>query len=181
MKKSNYKDYDTLTLYVKKNKSKKIIDYYKIFGWELVKEDENRRYEDLTDLTFTRPHKIKNKDDLQLQQVYMEETLNQIGRLEKRKHAKATSFGLCFGVIALALMVVGVVLGLNYTNLPMLIGGIALVAVGLILVIIGVIWLRKVYKNETLVYEQKREILEYQINEICTKVKTLSGGEYEQY
>ena len=113
MKIDNYKEYDTLTLYVKKNKSTGIIKHYKIFGWELVEEADNNMYADLVDLTFIRSHKIKNKDELQLQQVYMEETLNKLGKLDKFKHAKSASVGLSVGTIILAFIVFAVIINIK--------------------------------------------------------------------
>ena len=63
MKINDYINYDSLKLYVKKNKSKEIIEHYKLFGWELAEEFENKKYEDILDLTFCRAHKIENKDE----------------------------------------------------------------------------------------------------------------------
>ena len=70
-------EYDELRLYVKKTKKDEIVNHYKVFGWNLVSINENKRYEDIVDLEFKRPHKIKEKDELQLLQVYMEENVNQ--------------------------------------------------------------------------------------------------------
>ena len=56
----NYKDFDKLSLYVKKYKAEEIIKHYKNFNWKLVSESENKKYEDIVDLTFIRKHKIEN-------------------------------------------------------------------------------------------------------------------------
>ena len=69
MQQIDYENYDTLNLYVKKIKAEEIKERYKNFGWILFNEQENATYEDILDLTFTRPHKIENKDELQLMQV----------------------------------------------------------------------------------------------------------------
>ncbi|MBQ7880974.1 MAG: hypothetical protein IJ358_03950 [Clostridia bacterium] len=180
MKINNYKDYDTLTLYVKKNKLKEIIENYQIFGWELVKEQENDRYEDIVDLTFTRPHKIANKDELQLQQVYMEEKLNELGKLERHKHSKTTSIGLCFGTLALAFIIIGVLVALKTNSVTGLVGGIVVAIVGVLLIVVECIILFKLYKNETTIYEQRHNDLESELFMITKTVTELTGGEYGQ-
>ena len=180
MKIKNYKYYDNLTLYVKKNKLKEIIQHYEIFGWELVEQKENGRYEDIVDLTFTRPHKIKHKDELQLQQVYMEEKLNELGKCERYKHSKTTSFGLCFGLITIAIIVLGVLISLSVKSIEGLICGIVIVVMGFLLIGFEFVMLRKIYQYENELYEQRSEELERQIVKISKRVTELTGGEYEQ-
>ena len=130
MKINDYINYDSLKLYVKKNKSKEIIEHYKLFGWEVLEEFENKKYEDILDLTFCRPHKIKNKDELQLLQVYMEERLNEQAKIEKHKHSKTTSIGLCLGVIGVGLITLGLLACLKVIMFVSLIGGILLAVSG---------------------------------------------------
>ena len=98
-------NYDNLTLYVKKNKVEEIVQHYEIFGWQLVKSVENDRYEDLVDLTFVRPHKIENKDDLQLYQVFMEEKLNEAAKAQRRRHIWSTLFAFNASLIGFVLII----------------------------------------------------------------------------
>ena len=180
MKINNYIDYDNLTLYVKKNKAKEIIEHYAIFGWKLVCEKQNKTYEDIIDISFTRPHKISNKDELQLQQVYMEERLNALGKLERHKHARSTSIGLCIGVMALVMIILGVLIALKVNSVQGLVVAIVIVVVGVILTIIDFVNIPQIRKNENLIYEQKHDELEVQLFAIFTKVKELMGGGYGQ-
>ena len=83
MEKIDSNKFDTLNLFVKKIKRQDVVDTYTSLGWKLLTEKENDRYEDIIDLTFLRPHKIQNKDQLQLMQVYTEDNLNEIAKLEK--------------------------------------------------------------------------------------------------
>lgn len=173
MKNNDYKNFDTLTLYVKRNKVEDIIEHYKVFGWELSEQSENAKYEDIVDLTFTRPHKIENKDEIQLRQVYMEEHLNELGKLERHKHAKTTAIGLCVGVLSLILLALGVWECIsNYLTL-----GLVTIGLGLIILTLELIFLPKLYKREIRTYDKKKTELENQVDEICEKVKTLLGGE----
>ena len=52
---------DILTLYVKKDKVQQVVQYYKNFGWDIVKQTNNDWFIDLMDLTFARQSKIKNR------------------------------------------------------------------------------------------------------------------------
>lgn len=175
MMKNNYKEYDSLTLYVKKNKVKQVIEYYKVFKWELISETENKRYEDIVDLTFSRPHKIDNKDELQLQQIYMEEKLNEIGRLEKHRHSAITSLGLCLGVLALACILVGVWCEFKIKSIWGIIISIFIIVIGVGIIVAEAIVFPKIYKKNDIKYNKRHKELEDEINNICAKVKTLGG------
>ena len=178
MKKNNNLDYDTLTLLVKKEKQEEIIKCYQNFGWELVGNNENRKYEDIVDLIFKRPHKIKNKDELQLQQVYMEERLNEIGKLERHKHSKTTGFCLFFGVIGLAMIIYGLylILKFNIAQIPI---SISQLSVGFVFCLATIIFAPKIYKKEKKTFHEKTIKLQEELKAIYEVVSTLTGGGYE--
>ena len=180
MMKNNIKDYDNLTIYVKRGKLDEIVSRYNLFGWTLAKELENDRYEDIVDLTFTRPHKIKDKDELQLLQVYMEEKMNKLGKAEKFKHSFSTILALCLGVLGLALMVLGGLSCLNLISLFGLIGGAIAVSLGGLFIILTSIFIPKLVKKENVKFYHIRKELENQINEICKRTSSLTGEKNEQ-
>ncbi|MBQ9792150.1 MAG: hypothetical protein IJW32_00185 [Clostridia bacterium] len=176
MKINDYNNYDVLNLYVKRDKLENIISKYTIFGWELEKQEDNKEYEDIVEITFVRPHVIKNKDDLQLLQVYMEERLNKVGQLERNKNAKTTSLALVFGVIGLAMIIFGL-LDLIFNFFGFLIAGdIILLSVGAILELTGLLVVPKIHKKEKIDFDSKISILELEIENICERVKVLIGG-----
>lgn len=172
----DYKNYDVLNLYVKRNKLESIISKYNIFGWELEKQEDNKEYEDIVELTFVRPHEIKNKDDLQLLQVYMEERLNKVGQIERNKNAKTTSLALVFGVIGLALILLGI-LDLIFNFFGLLVAGdVIFLSLGVILSLMGSFLVPKIYKKEKIDFDSKISVLELEIENICQRVKILAGG-----
>lgn len=173
----NYNDYDKLTLYVKKNKLKQIIKNYEMFGWELVEEKENKRYEDIKDLIFIRPHKINNKDEMQLQQVYMEEKLNELGKLEKHKHDKTTVIGLTIGIFVIALLGLAVGSLINFKSVLGLVLCIVLGVVGIAVGVAGIVVLRKVGRREKEFYSQRKRVLENQVKKITELASKLLRGE----
>lgn len=180
MRTDDYNNYDVLNLYVKRNKLENIINKYTIFGWELEKQEDNKEYEDIVELTFVRFHKIKNKDELQLLQVYMEERLNKVGQLERNKNAKTTSLAFIFGVIGLVMIVFGILdLIFNFFSVSIA-GDIIFLSIGAILELTGILVIPKIYKKEKFDFDSKISVLELEIENICERVKVLVGGKDER-
>ncbi|MBQ7327874.1 MAG: hypothetical protein IJX00_02805 [Clostridia bacterium] len=103
-------DKDNLHLYAKKSKLNLVEECYESLGWQKTAQEENKRYEDLVDLSFERPHKINNKDDLQLLQIHMEHHLNKLGRIERRKYFKSLIFGVSLCILGLYMLLSGVLM-----------------------------------------------------------------------
>ena len=177
-KTKDYKNFDTITLYVKKRKVKKIIEYYKLLGWELESRKHNKHYADLSDLVFCRPHKIENKDELQLLQVYLEDKLNAEGKNEKDRHIKSKCFIVTFGVLGFLFFVFGLLMCFNIFALGLGFG-ISFCTLAFVLLVVGVTFLPKLFKKEKIVFEQKKTIISKEIQEICKKAKSLKGGKNE--
>ena len=169
-------DFDYLKIYVKKPKTERIINHYKTFGWTLKSQTENDRYEDILDLTFERPHKIKNKDELQLLQVYMEDKLNKLGMIEKNKAPKTTIFSLTFGVFGIALTIIGLLFCFNQLVGLNLALSIFIVVLGTIFTIIALIIIPQLHKKELIDFKQKSTLIESEINQVCDKATKLLGG-----
>lgn len=179
MKLDNYNDFDKITIYAKRDKKDAIIKSYNLFQWELVEELDNRRYEDIVDLSFVRPHKLKNKDKLQWLQVCMEEKINEKAKLEKNKNAFSTSFGILFGLIGLSSLTLGF-LGLfkvlkDYT----LVKNIVLLVVGSISSALCAVFVPIIYKKEKTIFNQRNKELDNRISEICQKTFDLIGDKHE--
>ena len=177
MKKNNY--IDTLKILAKKNKSDEIISLYEDFGWIVESKNENRHYEDIFDISFTRQHSIKNKDELQLLQVHMEERLNAQAKLEKNKHSKLTAFSLCFGVLGIFTLVFCIIMSFNLLPHVGIISGSISMFVGLSLFLVGGLTMPKVYKIENEYFKNESKRLKVEIENISKRAQTLSGGKHE--
>lgn len=176
----NYKEYDKLHIYVKDGLVSNIIEYYKLLGWQFENKKENQRFEDIVDMSFYRPHNIENKDELQLIQVYMEEKLNNLGKIQKQKHNFSTAFGLCTGVFALAMLILAV---LNFLNVLTFLGltfSIIFAVLGTILLVVSGILLPKIIKKEKNKYQVKYQQINKELEEICQKAKALTGVKDER-
>lgn len=173
-------EYDKLNIYAKKNKSSEFIERYKCFNWTLETESENKKYEDLQDLTFSRPHKIKHKDDLQLLQVYMEENLNLIGKLEKYKYARTQSFVLCLGGIVFTLIALAIWFFISKIEIhSYFVSAIVMLSISAMLIVLICIFTPKILKRDKQNYIKHNTRLENEVNDICQKAKSLIGGDHE--
>lgn len=177
MENKNYNDFDTLKLYVKKNKVDDLKKSYSCFGYELTSESPNNKYEDIVDLEFERPHKISNKDELQLLQVYMEENVNKLAKTEKNKHSKSTIFGLIFGPLCLAFVLFGAYLVLKVQTPLGLIFGVVSIILGIAVGIVTTIVSIEISKKEKITFEEIKNQLNSNTSEICAKAKKLLGGQ----
>lgn len=177
MEDKKYNEVDTLKLYVKTNKADDLKKSYSYFGYTLTNESPNSKYEDIVDLEFERPHKIPNKDELQLLQVYMEENVNKLAKTEKNKHSKSTSFGLCFGICCLAFILLGAYLVLKVSTLLGLIFGVVSIILGIAVGIVTTIVTIEILKKEKVSFEETQKQLTSNTSEICAKAKKLVGGQ----
>lgn len=176
----NNNEFDTLTIFVKKIKAKAIIKDYENFGWSLKYESENNQYEDIVDLTFERKHKIKNKDELQLLQVYMEDKLNELGKLEKNKNPKTTALGLFFGVVGLILLVFGSLFAFNIIINIALTPSIIMMCIGSIFLVSTFIFIPKLNKKELDQFNLRHMQLNDELKEINNKAASIIGGNNDE-
>ena len=84
----DYREYDSLSLLVKREALDIMISYYRDFGWSVVRMDDDRRFFDLVHLTLARAHRIENKDKLQLLQIRLEGVINALGDAKRKKHKR---------------------------------------------------------------------------------------------
>lgn len=178
MKTNDYKNFDKITLFVKSHKVEQIIEYYKILGWTLVEQTSNKNYGDLTDLVFCRPHKIENKDELQLLQVYLEDRLNAQGKIEKEKHSKTLGFGLCFGTLGFLFLLFGILICLKILNVGLAFG-ISFCSLAFVLFVSGSIFLPKLFKKEKIIFAKLQTKINQDLQNICQRINNLKGGENE--
>ncbi|MBE7074935.1 MAG: hypothetical protein E7376_03050 [Clostridiales bacterium] len=161
------KENDNLQIFVKKDKKDLIENCYNSLGWTKTKEQDNEKYEDTINLTYTRPHKIKNKDALQLLQVHVEHNLNELGKLEKNKHAKTTALGFSLGALAIVLCVIGSIYLFYVKDISSIVLCCGIIALGFFLGINTIISCVKIFKKEKIYFENKSNELNTSIKNIC--------------
>lgn len=175
----NYKNFDRLDIYAKKDKKRRIIQCYQSFSWKLVHRQESKRYADTEELTFIRPHKIKNKDFLQYNQIEMENILNDIGKLGKNKHARSTIFGLCFGLLFAGILALGIFLILSHASTLNLAFGISCIGLSSIFLSLTIVITTRTAIKERGSFKQKSLLLNKKLSDVCKIASDKSGDNNE--
>ncbi len=172
-------EYDHIYVTVRRDKLKELKFCYEQFGWEEVECQEHTVYENLLDMTFRRPHKIADKDELQLLQVHLEEALNAVGKYENAPKIRTKAFASCLGVLAFLLIAIGLPLGIVPVTIAYKVIGYCMAAVGIIIVPLLCVFSVKLWKYEKVTYERRLKIARDLVITICRGAMTVRarGGE----
>ncbi len=186
MQERDYQNFDYLDIIVKKISQTEIENAYSSFLWEKIYNNDDKRYKDVVNLGFRRPHTIKNKNRLQLLEVYYQCAINEKAQLKIKKHSKSkgqTTRTILFS--AIFLLGVGVFIYLLKTLFSIILG--SLLSLGIICgVLIKARKIRKLFINENSVYLEKSNRIDNEISKILTEVSLLTektaynGGENEE-
>ena len=186
MKEKDIQNFDYLDIIVKKISEDEIVDAYSAFLWEKIDKKEDKRYNDVVHLSFRRPHKIQNKDRLQLLEVYYESALELRVDIEIKKHSKSKmNLANLIFLSAILLFGVGVFICLNKTLLSIILGSVfALSVLGVAIFLASKI--KKLFIKENDIYLEKLKKVNDGINGILgeanalTKKESLSGENNEE-
>ena len=170
----DYNEYDSISLALKENEYERMLSYYRAFGWEEYEKNEDKRYFDIVHAKLKRPHKIENKDRLQLLQVKMEYVVNRFALTRKNKHAKSVIFALTLGVFALGFVILGIMLLINELLLPL---SVSLCVLGVALPLFIVPLVKETVKKEQQSFAAKFKEMTSEISEIISRAKKLYGEE----
>ncbi len=129
---------DLIKVAVRENRAEELEKIYSAFLWEKVNTAERRRG-NIRDLTFSRPHKIKNKDDLQYLQVAAENLFNDLDGLEGNKRAGSVALGLCLGIISVFVILYGIHLSVVINTVESIAWGCVVCFFGAALCVLAVV------------------------------------------
>ena len=177
----DHKNFDYLTLLVKKKDVENIIKYYKSFGWQIYEKKEDEKYDDTLIITFCRAHKLKNKDRLQLLQVRLESKLNELGKCEKYKYSKSTIFGLTAGIGLLLLLSLGIFLMAEQNTIFSRFGGIIITIISSVLLVLMLIKIDQLKKSDNEKYIEQIKSINTEISSICDMSKKLVEVEKNEF
>lgn len=167
-------DNDYINLKAKKQAAEHLISCYADFGWSLTERKDDKIYGDTVHMTFTRPHIIENKDELQLLQVRLDIAFNNTG-----KFARKPKSGLALRVTLITLIAALFIgLGLFFVIMdPLTIfwGGWLFWGAGAAVAISGSILTKRSYKIDKKKYALLVELEIKRIGDICKKAKALRG------
>lgn len=145
---TDYRNYDRLFVTVKLNKLDELEECYRALGWECVDSRDDSVYRGRVHLVYRRPHRIENKDKLQLLQVYLESALNDEGRLESRAMPLTAATGIITGFVTLALVALGLCLMYLLDNPVIYIAGIIFLTCSAAMLLLAVTVTLKVFFSE---------------------------------
>lgn len=171
-------DNDFITVTGRKQASEHIIKRYGDFGWKLTETKEDKLYGDILHMSFTRPHVIENKDELQLLQVRLEIAYNNTGKLARKSRYRTSLLVTLTALIVTAFLVGGVFMILNGGLLPLIFGSIAC-ALGVVMATVGGISASRIGKKDKAKYTRLIEKEVEKIEDLCRQARTLRGG-YEK-
>ncbi len=176
MKQRNYDEYDYMRILINKNVFDEIMLSYSCFGWEIYEKHFSSVFSDTIELTLRRSRWVKNKDKLQLMQVYMESGYADIGKLRKRKYLRSTILGLSVGTIATLLLSLFLYFTITSSHLATIICG-SVVCVLIASVLVRLLFaLASLKKTEDKQYLQKRKEIIIEIEKICKDASATIGG-----
>lgn len=167
----DYREYDYLTVLVKREKIEDVSSAYKIFLWEVLSIDEHDRFGDILILNLRRRHKIDGKEKLQYLQVKYEGLLNEAARLEAKKHVRSTTMGIVFGILLGIIFALGITIAVKAASSITLFGGVALSVISIIIDVVFVLYIRRLVAKENSVFEQRNKNISVSISKICTRAR----------
>ena len=144
----DHDNYDYLSVSLKRAYSDRIIKCYLALGWKGVHAENDKDYDDMKYVLFSRPHKFPNKDRLQYIQVRMENILNGASEHAIKRHKKSTALAVFFGLAGLGLIAAGLSLALIFSMLAVRICGWVCVGLGGASLLTMIYPLTKVRKKE---------------------------------
>lgn len=174
----DHKNYDYLTITAKVEREAEIIASYATLGWETVSVSEDKKFFDLDVIEFRRPHKIENKDRLQLLEVKLETLLNKYGVLRHKRKAKSATFGLVGGIFGCIALAAGIALLVTeIAELAAVVTGAIAIVIGLAMLTVVGVFMRRVAETEARDYSEKMAAVLKGIDEVCASAKELTRGE----
>lgn len=168
----DYKNYDYIEVSVKEKHSLELEKTYLAFSWERVSCEGHKRYYDLVNYTFRRPHLVDKKDELQYLQVCAERELNERDKLESRKHAASTILGLTTGVLGALFFLLGIFLAIKFST-KILVLGIVFAVLGAGILVGGAFAVNKTIKKENARFRRETERSLKKTDEILSRAKAL--------
>ncbi len=177
--KIDYNNYDQINLTVKRQNAEEVILSYGAFLWEKIEEKEDKQYHDILHLSFIRPHKIPNKDRLQLLQVHYEQLINERAVVENKKHAKSQALFATVGAFGFSAILGIIALVFYLTSTFAVVGATAFVVLQTTLAVLLIYKARKVIVKEKESFIFKIEELHGKLEKILLEAKALTGAKDE--
>lgn len=170
---------DYISITGKRAAAEHIEKCYGDFGWSVKEKSDDKLYDDTVHMTFSRPHDIPHKDELQLLQVRLEIAFNKTGKYKERKKFGALISLNFYLIAAIIFACCGVCLIVFDGSLLPLIFGSALFAVAAAALVSGAFVTVSVYKSDKAKYDLLIAEVAEEISGLCKAAKDLRGDKNE--
>ena len=172
---SDYHKYDKLSVIIYNDVAEDILPCYKALGWKLYARKWGKLYRKTKLYEFYREHKIKNKDKLQLLQVYMEDTVNILAHKAKKEHTKSVTLSVVSSLLSLGLIGGGIAVALAIPKLVIL--GIVMGVLGVSAFVGSAFLVKSIYKKEELKFAKIKKESVGALNKIYNLATALTEVE----
>lgn len=166
---------DKISLNLRREAAEHVEECYRDLGWQVDGVREDKSDEGMLTVDFFRPHKIDNKDELQLLQVRLDIALNDIGKNVARRSLRAMWTGLVLGIATLAFLLQGVMMLVLFSGAAAIAFGVIACACGVACGALCTVFTVKLYKIDCAKSERYIEVKTGEIGEICARAKFLRG------
>ncbi len=166
-------EYDYLDAYINEDYFDGVVASYGSFGWKKETEGESKVFSNSKAITFSRKREIKNKDKLQLLQVYMEEEYAAIAKLSRERYKISMVYGFAIGLISAAIIACFLCVGLTCGELFLQIICGAIVVLGAVVIGTMLYGLSVLKKIEDKKFNEAAEKKRLNIICICKEARQL--------
>lgn len=173
-------EYDNLYVTIRQDKAEDCLRCYRSFGWEVFACEEHRIYYNLLNFSLRRPHKIDNKDELQLLQVYLETALNNIGKLERKPRPLTVTICSIFSVIVAGLIIAGLCFALISNVFAYVVIGLVCIGLGVLLIVPAILVTVRLYRLDGMFAAAGKLAADREIEVVCARAEQLTSGLHER-
>ncbi len=174
----DYMNYDSLSVAVKENIAAEMKDWYGAFGWKITNEYNDKLYVDIVHMDFIRPHKIENKDRLQLLQVRFEMTANVIAKANRKAKTGAGVTGVLLFLLGAAIIACGAVLALWTDKAMYIISGLIVIFAGILFWVLSIVLCINMHKYDKQRYTAYAGVLTENLRSIVKEAAAITGYSY---
>lgn len=166
-------NFDYLDVFINEDYFDDVEKSYECFGWKLLCKGETKVFSSTIEATFSRDRKIKNKDELQFEQVAMEEEYSVIARKSKYRYKFSVIFGLIIGILASIIIATFTYFALSSDILVEQVLDAVIIALALMLIGILLFALSIIKAAEDKYFETEVHKVVIEIKKICDRAKKL--------
>ncbi|MCD7728916.1 MAG: hypothetical protein LUI60_03290 [Clostridia bacterium] len=173
----DYMTQDSLAVAIKEP-AQDLETWYGAFGWTLTEKHADNVYSDVIHMNFTRPHKIENKDRLQLLQVRMEILLNMVSRADRKVRASVGVLSAFLFLLGAAILLCGTLLVVRFNDIFYIVCGIVIAVAGILFWVFSTLLCVQLYDYSQKRYVVYKGVLMENVRSVVAEAASITGFDY---